>query len=179
MKCPSCGYINIQGVEHCEKCMVSLSESYIQPTGKGKFRRMIMEETVWNAIDQGQKPVILNLTDSIEKTIKAFQEFQQSCLLVVDESGKLAGVVTYRDILRKVAGVIKDFKKVPVSKIMTPRPITLKKDNTVAVAINRMAVAGIRHIPIVDDENHPVGWISVKAVLRHLSKKSLAAASTL
>ena len=176
MKCPSCGHENQSGVDHCHNCMASLFHSYMPPGAKGKLRRMIMEETVWNAIDQGQKPIILGVSDTVEKAIRAFQEHQQSCLLIV-ENGKLAGIVTYRDILMKVAGKYKDFKRIKVSQIMTARPMTLKKDDTVAVAINGMSIGGFRHIPIVDVENHPIGWISIKAVLRHLSKSGLAAAS--
>lgn len=176
MKCPSCGYENLPGVDQCEKCMASLSESYMQSGMKSKMRRMIMEETVWNAIDQGQKPVVLNASDTVEASLRAFQERKQSCLLVV-EGEKLVGIVTYRDILLKVAGKYKDPKRVKISQIMTERPVTLKKDDKVAVAINRMSIAGIRHIPIVDDTERPVGWISIKAVLRHLSRQGLAAAS--
>ncbi|MBI4431062.1 MAG: CBS domain-containing protein [Candidatus Omnitrophica bacterium] len=178
MKCRSCGHLNYPGADQCEKCTASLSDAYLPPPPKGKIRKMIMEETVWNAIDQGQKPVILPETESVEKAIKAFQEYQHSCLLIVNETGELAGVVTYRDISQKVALKFKDLKRVKISQIMTQRPVTLKRDDTVAVAINRMSIAGIRHIPIVDDENKPIGWISIKAVLRHLSKKSLAATSS-
>ena len=177
MKCPSCGHINYPGRDSCEKCMSSLSETYIPLTHRGRFRRMIMEETVWNAIDLGQKPIILKESELVETAVRAFQEHQQSCLLIVDETEQLVGVVTYRDILMKVANKYKDVKRVRISQIMTQRPIALNKDDTVAVAINRMSIAGIRHIPIVDDRNRPVGWISIKAVLRHLSKKGLAVAS--
>ncbi len=177
MKCPSCGHLNYPGADQCEKCSASLSEIYIPPTHRGRFGRMIMEETVWKAIDLGQKPIILKESESVETAIKAFQEHQQSCLLIVDETGQLTGVVTYRDALMKVALKYKDLKRVKISQVMTQRPISLNQGDTVAVAINRMSIAGIRHIPIIDDRNRPVGWISIKAVLRHLSKKGLAAVS--
>ncbi len=177
MKCPSCGHLNYPGADQCEKCTASLSESYIPAATRGRFRRMIMEETVWNAIDLGQKPIILKESELVETAVKAFQEHQQSCLLIVDETGQLTGVVTYRDVLMKVAFKYKDLKRVKISQIMTQRPIALNQGDTVAVAINRMSIAGIRHIPIIDDRSRPVAWISIKAVLRHLSKKGLAAAS--
>ena len=177
MKCPSCGHLNYPGADQCDKCMASLSEAYMPVAGRGKFRKMIMEETVWNAIDLGQRPIILKESETVETAIKAFQEHQQSCLLIVDDSGTLVGIVTYRDILLKVALQYKDLKRVRIAQVMKAQPIALKKDDTVAVAINRMSVAGIRHTPIIDENNRPIGWISIKAVLRHLSKKGLAAAS--
>jgi CBS domain-containing protein len=50
---------------------------------------------------------------------------------------------------------------------MTSDPVVLRPDDTVAVAINKMAVGGFRHIPIVDD-GRPIGVVAARDVFRHI-----------
>jgi CBS domain-containing protein len=53
--------------------------------------------------------------------------------------------------------------------VMTPDPVSLSEDDTLAYAVNKMSVGGYRHIPITRD-GKPVGIISVRDLLRYLSK---------
>jgi CBS domain-containing protein len=55
-----------------------------------------------------------------------------------------------------------------VRDFMTPDPVVLRHDETVAVAINKMAVGGFRHIPVVDG-HRPIGVITAADVFRHLT----------
>jgi CBS-domain-containing membrane protein len=45
--------------------------------------------------------------------------------------------------------------------------------DTVAHALNGMTAWGNRHLPIVDDEERLVGFVSVRRVLRHLRRHCL------
>ena len=51
---------------------------------------------------------------------------------------------------------------------MTRDPVVLRHDETIAVAINKMAVGGFRHIPIVED-GRPTGVVTARDVFRHLA----------
>ena len=50
---------------------------------------------------------------------------------------------------------------------MTPDPVVLRHDDTLAVAIHKMAVGEFRHIPIVED-GRPIGVVAAADVFRHL-----------
>jgi CBS domain-containing protein len=52
---------------------------------------------------------------------------------------------------------------------MTHDPVVLRHDETIAVALNKMAVGGFRHIPIVDD-GRPTGVVSARDVFHHLAE---------
>jgi CBS domain-containing protein len=52
---------------------------------------------------------------------------------------------------------------------MTRDPVVLRHDDTIAIAINKMAVGGFRHIPIVD-AGRPIGVVSARDVFRHLTE---------
>ena len=50
---------------------------------------------------------------------------------------------------------------------MTSDPVVLRPDDSVAIAIHKMAVGGFRHIPLVAD-GHPTGIVSARDLLRHI-----------
>ena len=56
----------------------------------------------------------------------------------------------------------------PIAELMTRDPVVLRHDDTIAVAINKMAVGGFRHIPITDD-GRPTGVVTARDVFRHLA----------
>ena len=59
----------------------------------------------------------------------------------------------------------------PVSGFMTAPPETLEPDAKVAFAVQRMAVGGYRHIPIVGGGGELGGIVSVRDILRYLTDK--------
>jgi CBS domain-containing protein len=58
---------------------------------------------------------------------------------------------------------------VPLTELMTRDPVVLRHDDTLAVAINKMAVGGFRHIPIVDG-GRPTGVVSARDLFQHLAE---------
>lgn len=112
------------------------------------------------------------ITVAPETTLKEVIEKLQSCkiggVLVVDQSRKLIGVFTERDCVQKVLGHGVDMATTPVSAYMTKDPVSQPPDITTAYALNLMSHGGFRHLPIVDQDNVPIGIISVKDVLDHI-----------
>ena len=51
---------------------------------------------------------------------------------------------------------------------MTRNPETLPHDASIAWVLNKMSVGGFRHVPVVDEQNHPVCVISVRDVVHFL-----------
>jgi CBS domain-containing protein len=90
-------------------------------------------------------------------------ERHTGCVLV-QKDGKLAGIFTERDLLRRV--VFRDGNRSwKVDAVMTRDPETLRPSASVAFALNKMSVDGYRHIPIVDDEGKAVGVLSIKDIV--------------
>jgi CBS domain-containing protein len=87
------------------------------------------------------------------------------CVLVVDD-GRLVGIFTDRDAVLKVAG--RPVSARPIADYMTRDPVVLRHDDTIAVAINKMAVGGFRHIPILE-HGRPTGVVTARDVFRHLA----------
>jgi CBS domain-containing protein len=54
-----------------------------------------------------------------------------------------------------------------VRDVMTPDPVVLRPDDSLAVAIHKMAVGGFRHIPVVDG-GRPLAIVGAKDIFAHV-----------
>ena len=89
-------------------------------------------------------------------------------MLVTGADGELVGILTERDFLSKVAGE-SGYEDLPVARFMTPAPETVAPTDVLAYALGKMDAGGYRHLPVVQ-AGKPVGVISVRDILRHLTE---------
>jgi CBS domain-containing protein len=83
-------------------------------------------------------------------------------VLVLD-GGRLAGIMTERDILRAVArGLHRD---AIVAEYMTKHPETIEPDDTTQHAAVLMIHGGFRHLPVVERDD-VVGILSIRDLMR-------------
>lgn len=88
------------------------------------------------------------------------------CMLVVEDE-RLVGIFTERDLLRLVHKEA-DLTLLRVREVMTRDPETLRPQHGIVLALNRMTEGGYRHIPLVDDENRPVGVVAMRDIVRFI-----------
>lgn len=115
-------------------------------------------------------PLLLPQETKLSDAIELLQRHKIGCVVLTDVMGKITGIFTERDLLIKVALKPIHPSKAPVSMVMTADPQTAHMTTTVAFALNMMSHGGYRHIPIVDDENYPIGIISVKDIVDFLAQ---------
>lgn len=115
-----------------------------------------------------RRPVLLlPISTSVAEAIRAMNERRVGVTLVV-QSGKLAGIFTERDVLKKVAGASMDLERTPVSRVMTQEPFTLPEDCSIAFALHHMSTEGYRHLPLVKPDGTPVGVVGVRDIVAYL-----------
>ena len=83
--------------------------------------------------------------------------------VVVLEEGRLAGILTERDILRAVAEGLHE--EAPVSEWMTRHPETIDGTDETAHAAALMIHGGFRHLPVLE-AGAVVGIISIRDLMR-------------
>jgi len=93
-------------------------------------------------------------------------------VFVVDDAGRLAGVLTERDIFARLAG--EDVAAIdlaqPVETLMTTKPHHLHLDETVRDAISLMQTGRFRNVPLLDDDDVLQGVIRPQDILRYLAE---------
>jgi CBS domain-containing protein len=85
--------------------------------------------------------------------------------LVVLEAGKIIGVFSERDCIRRVMLAGKSPEITPVADVMVRKVITANVKDTFADCLRLMHAHGIRHLPVLDNDK-TVGVISVRDLLR-------------
>jgi CBS domain-containing protein len=109
---------------------------------------------------------------STERVTSAFDLMSREahdCVLVT-RGGELAGIFTSRDFLNRIAAVRGDPGALTLAEVMTAAPRTLRPRDSVAFAINWMAIEGFRNVPIVDDHGRLLGALTIWDVMRHLGE---------
>jgi CBS domain-containing protein len=104
---------------------------------------------------------------SIRAAIDLMVAHNVGCLAAV-RGGKLAGILSERDILRKVAPDFDDADTRTVSEIMTADPGVLPSGSTVADAIRVMHEGHFRHLPIIDADRVVEAVVSVRNILEYV-----------
>ena len=163
MRCPTCGFENLLGSDVCDNCGSDLAGRDV-PEPATSFRGQLLGEHL-DALGVAA-PEIVDAATDVDDAIRRMHDKGIDCVLVVD-GGRLVGIFTDRDAVLKVAGTKPEDHR--IGALMTHDPVVLRHDETIAVAINKMAVGGFRHIPIVDD-GRPTGVVSARDVFRHLAQ---------
>ncbi len=87
---------------------------------------------------------------TVSELAKILDNGSTGSALVVDAKDPI-GIVTERDILRKIVVLGKDPKETKVKYIMSPNVITIDVNETVSKASDVMADKGVRHIVVVEN----------------------------
>lgn len=110
-------------------------------------------------------PICIHEEESLLKAVTLMQDNRVGCLLITKPDGVLTGILSERDLVRKVMNKNIDLETTPVNAVMTKDPITQPPDTTVAFVLNLMSRGGFRHMPIVDESLIPIAILSVKDVI--------------
>ena len=87
--------------------------------------------------------------------------------LVVTEDGRVIGMFTERDVLRRVVGEHRDPATTLVGEVMTAEVICCTPETTIDEARGAMKNRRVRHLPLVDDERRLQGLISIGDLNAH------------
>ncbi|MFB3818667.1 MAG: cyclic nucleotide-binding/CBS domain-containing protein [Candidatus Methylomirabilales bacterium] len=141
---------------------------YEEDTGPAKtLDTRLFQEPIRGLRRRVERVSAVPLGASIGEAARLMRETGTGCVLV-ERGGTLVGILTERDILNKLVGTGYDPATTPVDGVMTPNPETLRPEDPIAFALQRMSVGGYRHIPLVDAQGRAVGVLSVKDVVDFL-----------
>lgn len=109
---------------------------------------------------------------TIKEAVDEMNAHHIGALPVVDKSGNLAGIVTERDVMMKLASTDDLVGHILVKDIMTNKEnlIVISGDETIAEIMRIMVTHNIHHLPIVDDNFKLHGIVVIRDILELLLK---------
>ncbi|MEA1972396.1 MAG: CBS domain-containing protein [Candidatus Cloacimonadota bacterium] len=115
---------------------------------------------------KGNEVLSVQPNDVACAAIKIFNKKHIGALMVL-QNGEIKGLVSERDVVRKIYSLDGNIKGTLVKEFMTPaeKLITSEKGEKIDVVMNKMTTHKIRHIPIIDD-GKLVGIISIGDIVK-------------
>jgi CBS domain-containing protein len=128
-------------------------------------------ERVSDILDEkGSDALAIEGDATVLDAIKRMVESNVGSLLVT-ENGKLAGIVTERDYLRRVTLEGRDEKETPVREIMTSELVYVTPDTSIDECMAVMTERRIRHLPVLIEGHEIAGVVSIGDVVKFRSKQ--------
>lgn len=126
---------------------------------------------------KGREVITVQPEQAIRDAIGLLSHHKIGALVVVDSEGRLVGIISERDIIRR-AGLNENVFSLPVAEVMTKKVITgVPQDDLISVA-HTMTERRFRHLPIMDNDRL-VGIISIGDVLKAQRDQYLGEIDTL
>ena len=118
-----------------------------------------------------KKIITITREKTAQDAAKLMAEHGTGSVIVVN-GDNIAGIVTERDLVRKVCTQDIASSKVPLNDVMSSPVITAEPDMPVETAVQRMFNNKIRRLPILEN-GKLVGIVTVSDLVKHLRTKSL------
>ncbi|MEO0425222.1 MAG: CBS domain-containing protein [Pseudomonadota bacterium] len=132
----------------------------------------VSSSTVQKLLDtKGTDIFSIQPQDTLAQAVNALSEKRIGALVVTDEHGKLTGILSERDIVRKLA--VTPGRTLPqrVEEVMTSKVQTCDPDEPLMTVLRRMTEGRFRHMPVVA-HGELVGMVTIGDVV-HFRLKEL------
>ena len=108
-------------------------------------------------------------TDTLHAAAQLMWDHDCGAIPVTDETGKLVGILTDRDICMATYTRGQAPQQIPVAEAMAKQVFSCRSDEPVSQAEQLMSDYQIRRVPIVDYDDKPIGILSLNDITRHVA----------
>jgi CBS domain-containing protein len=98
------------------------------------------------------KPLTMRPDANVAEAVAAMCDKNYGAVIVTDAEERVIGVVTERDIMRRIVNEQRDAAATPLSEIMTKDPRVASADDDVVDWLRIMSNERFRRLPVVDDQ---------------------------
>ena len=124
---------------------------------------------------KGQDVISVRPTESIETFAHRLRMARIGAMVVLGEDGKMAGIISERDVVHGIAEHGARALQMTVADLMTQRVVTCSPEDNIARIARIMTENRIRHLPVAEG-GKLVGVVSVGDVVKNrLEEMSLEA----
>ncbi|CUS78050.1 arabinose-5-phosphate isomerase [Candidatus Kryptonium thompsonii] len=113
----------------------------------------------------GKEVPIVNTTTPMKETIIEMTSKRLGATCVIDEDGKLVGIITDGD-LRRLLQRTENVFALTAGEVMTKNPKVIKKDALAVTALQQMETYNITQLVVIDDDKKPIGMIHIHDLVK-------------
>ncbi len=106
----------------------------------------------------------VRVDDDLERAARELSRYSEYTAVVVDDSGRLAGLVTSNDVCR---GLLAGAERV---EEVSRRPESLSPSDPITEAVRMMMDSDLTLVPLVEDDMSVVGVVTLRTVVELMSK---------
>lgn len=119
------------------------------------------------------KPVVTcRSSDTLDVPARLMWEFDCGVIPVVKNDGRMAGIVTDRDICMAAYTQGKTLNAIPIRDAMASKVFSCHAEDSFGAAENVMKDNKVRRLPVLDRDDRPVGVISISDIARYAASLS-------
>ena len=103
-----------------------------------------------------------NLKDAVDK----MNVYSIGALMVISATGEIEGLMSERDVMKKLASTYDEVGHVTVREIMTKKEnlVVIDGDELISEIMEIMVTKSVRHLPIIDSKGVLQGLISMRDI---------------
>ena len=116
--------------------------------------------------DKGSDVATVARDATLGEAVKQLAEGRIGALVVLDERGVVAGIISERDLVQCLAVHGEAALSESVAKAMTRDVVTAARDTPILSALSIMTSKRIRHLPVVED-GRLAGIVSIGDLVKH------------
>ena len=126
---------------------------------------------------KGRTVVTTTADRSMLDVAKLLAQHGIGCIVIEGDDGKVAGIVSERDLMRAIGQSGAKILKEPVSVYMTKRVVTAREADTIDRLMSEMTVHRFRHMPVIE-RGRLIGLVSIGDLVKlHLADAEFEAAA--
>ncbi len=124
-----------------------------------------------------RRVVTVEMDDTLDTIQSIFHHARFHHVMVLDEEGHLAGVISDRDLLKALSPFLDtlsertkdaDTLKKKAHQVMSREPVTARPDTKICDAANKLVRRSISCLPVIDKHDEIVGIVTWKDILRRI-----------
>lgn len=104
--------------------------------------------------------ISLTPTDKVQDAVNLMAENNIGSVVIINKDRTVAGIVTERDLVKRVLFAKKDPEATALKDVMTKDMHLAKEDDNLVDWLRTMSNERFRHLPVVDDDNKIIGLMS-------------------
>ena len=124
-----------------------------------------MHERVRELLSRGRVLIYISPSASVRETTEIMDRHNVGCVLVMDDSNKLCGIFTERDLVKRVVACGIDPDVTSISEVMTPDVVVVDASTPADDVFELMNHRKCRHIPVAHGDRI-LGVVSLRDLLQ-------------